>query len=151
MAETTITSLMMQHHSVIVGLLNNLKTAVKKDAENIRAEFAQFERQAKEHFSIEETVIFEFSKTLDAKRTEIILSLMREHQIMLSLMDVVLRGLPENDYSGVYELEDVLIRHATTEETILYPGLDENLPTEKKEVMIKRIQETSGELLIIKS
>jgi len=151
MTEITITSLMMQHHSVVLGLLNKLKEAVDNGQGDIRDIFMKFESQAKEHFSIEESVIFNFSDKMDAKSTEIILGLMREHQTMLSLMELITKGLPENDFLSIYDLEKIMLEHAEVEEKILYPGLDGNLEEEKKVAMIKRIQETSGELLISNS
>jgi len=150
MAETTITSLMVQHHSVISGLLNKFKDAIATGQSNVDDEFLHAERQIKEHWSIEESVIFDFSKTMDEKRTEIILHLMKEHQIMTDMINTIKNGLMEKDYSALPKLMEMMEKHASNEESVLYPGLDDVLPLDKKANMIKRIEESSGELLTLK-
>ena len=129
-----ISDLMLRDHCKIEKLLSEFKLSIGSPEAEKR--FDGFKWELEKHMFIEERAIFTFVKPEDNEDFAAIPKLKREHDEILDLMESIEKDTKEEDVS---KLQNLLMKHKTFEDEVLYPKLDVELNAEQKKIIVDRL------------
>jgi hypothetical protein len=139
MVDDSILSLMVKDHKRIIRLIDEIE---KKGHFDIDL-FSKFKWQMEKHIFTEEKAIFTSYNLVkeyddESKAFE---QLTKEHNIILGLIDRILKDeLPTGNIS-FNKLKKMLNKHRSFEEEKIYPKLDLNLSNKDKNEITKKIKD----------
>lgn len=67
------------------------------------------------------------------------LNMIKEHDIILEMLNTIKNDLAFKDNLDVSEFQELLLRHKNFEDEILYPELDNKLNKKQKRLIIEKI------------
>ncbi len=137
----TILEIMLGDHTIIESFLINFKDNLSKDIEFAEKSFDEFKWVLEKHIFVEEKVMFRFCDSLTSEMCKIVQGLTKDHSKMLEMLNEIRNKLVINKEIDISNFQELLIDHKRTEETTLYPELDQILNKEQKEIMIAQINE----------
>jgi hemerythrin superfamily protein len=141
MAEDTILSLMINHHSLLEVLFESFKDESQHKTPTTGTTLSEFMWEMKKHFFAEESAIFDLPPLKIVGVWEIIKQLKKEHVIMLENLQSFSDNLESIKEEDINNFHDLLENHRKIEELNLYPKLDENMLEAQKTQIISRINE----------
>ncbi len=137
-----ITNLMLGHHALIDVLLTAFKDTLADNPGEAEKLFNDFRWELDKHFFVEERAVFKFCEpTEESEICHIVKRLIKEHDQMLGMLNEVKNSLESNAKVDISEFQDLLTDHRRTEESVLYPWVDQNLSQAEKSTMVARINE----------
>lgn len=137
----TIVKVMDKDHSKIKNILIDFGKEENKNFEKSKHVFIRFKWMIEKHFFIEEKAIFNYYKIKSQEENENLMKILKEHREILDLIAKSEEILFDQKKLEIEELKHLLIAHATFEDEIFYPNLDEILSEEQKQEMINRIKD----------
>lgn len=132
---------MLGHHALIGLLLLAFRDTLIKDIESAEKLFDEFRWELDKHIFIEERAVFRFCEPLESEICKIARNLVKEHDIMLGMLNEVKNNLTTRNKPDISGFQELLTTHRRVEEEILYPKLDQRLDKVQKEAIIARINE----------
>ena len=132
----SITSLMLNHHAKITGLLKNM--------DNTMESFDRFKWALEKHLFVEEKAIFIYYNPTDDEdiineNYAMIPDLIIEHTMILDMLKEMEDDLRNKGAVDSSELQDLLTKHKDFEDDVLYPKLDRALEDSQKIIITERI------------
>jgi hypothetical protein len=123
-----INALMLQEHGQILALLNESEKDFRK--------FDAFREALENHFEVEEKAIFVYYNDISDGEVGDFFELLKEHGMILGLVNSI-----EKKPGNFGELKEMLINHASFENSVFYPKLDMMLNEGQQKDLVKRIKE----------
>jgi hemerythrin superfamily protein len=139
MVDKTILSLMIEDHKSIIKLIDEIE---KKGHFDIDL-FSKFKWNMEKHIFTEEKAIFTSYNLVseDDEDSKAFEQLTKEHNIILGLIDRILKEeLPTGNIS-FNKLKKLLYNHRSFEEENIYPKLDQNLSKRDKIEITRKIKD----------
>lgn len=139
MAENnSITTLMKNHHAMLVALLTDMKSKLDKNEDAVES-FNKFKKELTKHFNVEEGTIFRFINQVDENLVNTAMTLMEEHKTMLNIISAFENSLNNKMPIDTTDFQNIHNRHISMEETSFYPRLDIVLSDGEKNAIYKQI------------
>ena len=132
---------MLGHHALIDLLLTTFKDALAQNLELAERLFDEFRWELDKHIFAEERVVFRFCEPLESEICRIVLGLVKEHDLMIEMLNEVKSNLATKERPDISEFQELLTAHRQVEEKTLYPELDKKLDETQKEMIIARVNE----------
>lgn len=139
--EKTVNFLMDEEHKRIEFLLDKFEKTLKKDVELAKRIFNHFKWSLEKHFFVEENAIFYVYESVVGEEVGVIFDLMKEHGEIIELIKKIEINLNRGNEINVQILKEKLRAHSKFEDDIFYPRLDEELELERKQEIIRKINE----------
>lgn len=141
MTEKNILNLMIVQHELLASLFSIFMNELKSQSENVKNSLSELINEMKNHFFVEEEIIFSFMAWKDPDITETINHLKKEHSVAIDEVEKMFEDLGLASEERLGSLSKLLGGHRETEERILYPKLDESLSPAQKQQIVDRINE----------
>jgi len=142
MKSLAILELMVQDHGKIVTLMKDVEKNLGKDLVSLMKIFDTFAWHIEKHIFTEEKAIFEsYNPTNITEGYKMVPQLIKEHNEILNTLRLMRKDIMWNRPFNFGEFKETLMVHKTFEEASLYPKLDQELSTEQKAEIVKRIRE----------
>ena len=141
----SFTKLMVKHHRRIEDLLVLFKESTGENFELMSESFDKFKWELEKHIFTEEKAIFKFCDCKDENISTILSDLIKEHDVVLEMLNTLLNDLAIKDKFDVSQPERLLKKHKSFEDSFLYPKLDASLDNSQKSFIIKKINEFSAD------
>jgi len=132
---------MDKDHKKIKDVLMEFEKEENRNFEKSKETFMRFKWMTEKHFFIEEKAIFNFYITDSPEENENLMKVLKEHREILDLIERAEELLFNQKKLDIEELEHYFLAHASFEDEVFYPRLDELLDENKKQEMIKRIKD----------
>lgn len=129
---------MLQNHARIEKELHEFSSSLS-DPEKAMRLFDRFKWELEKHFFIEEKAIFAICN-LEASEMQIMENIVEDHKIFLNSLKNIEVDLAQGKKINISKFQEMLIKHKSFEDSVLYPKLDELLTKEQKEEIFKRIK-----------
>ena len=135
----TITNLMMMSHDKLEKLLDRLQASMQRDFKLTSELFDEFKWEFEKHIFTEEKAIFKFFNfSKDEDHFDIVPNLIKEHDVLLAMLNEAENDLAIKDNINVSEFKNLLIKHKNFEEKTIYSQLDQELnDSQKNSILIK--------------
>jgi len=143
MNEKDILPLMVNDHSKIVKLLDDLEENADEDYEIMRESFNKFEWELEKHIFTEEKAIFTSYAPEDVSYGyKMLPELTKQHNYLVNQLNNWRDEIrSKKKITGIYDFKIFLTKHRIYEEKEVYPRLDEALDEKQKQQIIDRINE----------
>jgi len=136
-----ITEIMVGDHALIEVLLIYFKDSLGKSAELTERTFDKFRWELEKHIFVEEKVIFVFCKLVNSEMCQIVEKLAEQHETFFEMLNEMKNDIVIKNETDISKFQELLTNHRKTEETILYPKLDQEVNETQKEMIIAQINE----------
>lgn len=138
-----LTELLIVEHGKMRELLARFIRASEREGNEKNKAYNLFKKKEKSHVFIEENEIFNFDKTLKIpiKKT-LILQHIEAGKMLEKILEMM--NAKKNPEELALELQEFLGKHMDLEEKEFYPLLDQQIPNNKKEELIKKITKLFG-------
>lgn len=140
--QSKISSLMYKDHLRLLSLLHKIEQKSFKDLQEKYDFFMNFKWNIEKHFFTEEKTVFTSFKT--RKGTEpyrLFYEISKQHTKILNEINKNRELLTKNIDLETLNLRDLLIKHQSFEEKIVYPRLDKELDEDHKMLIVDRMTE----------
>lgn len=142
MKTTTILELMTADHTKILKLLHDVEKSIGIELVSLMKVFDTFEWELEKHIFTEEKAIFSsYNPKNIIEGYKMVPELVQQHNEILNKIRIMRKDLMWNKSVKFHEFKEFILAHKTFEEASLYPKLDQELTTEQKEEIIKKIRE----------
>jgi len=139
MVDETILALMIEDHKRIIKLIDEIEKKGRFDIDL----FSKFKSNMEKHIFTEEKAIFTSYRLIneDDEESQAFEQLTKEHNVILGLIDRILKDeLPTGNIS-FNKLKKLLNKHRSFEEEKIYPKLDKNLSHKDKNEIKRKIKD----------
>ncbi|MEF8880007.1 MAG: hemerythrin domain-containing protein [Candidatus Thermoplasmatota archaeon] len=138
-----VLSLMVQDHSKIVDLLDEVESRNREGFEELKEAFEIFEWNLEKHIFAEEKAVFTFYEPEDVTEGyKMLPKLTEHHNYLLNELKKWRKKIRQHRaLEGVYDFREYLVKHRRFEEEEFYPKLEENLDKDQKRRVIAKINE----------
>jgi len=137
----SILKTMDKDHLRINEVLMEFGKEENKNFEKSKEIFMRFKWILEKHFFIEEKAIFNSYHVRKMQENEDLMKILKEHREILELINEMEELLFDKKILKIDCLKDFIIAHATFEDEVFYPNLDEILTEEQKYEIIERIKD----------
>ncbi len=137
--DITMAGLMVKNHIEIEKLVGAVEENLDKDFKLANRLFNKLKWELEKHFFIEEKAIFIYCDLKSTEDNFIISSLLREHKIILELLNDMENDLTNNSRIDISKFKEILMKHKNFEDRSFYPKLDKGLNELQREIVIDRI------------
>ena len=143
MNENDILPHMIDDHSKIEKLMDNLEGDIDKDYAIMKKSFTKFEWKLEKHIFVEEKVIFTNYTPEDVTEGyQMLPELTKQHNFILNQLAIWRKELAnERKINGFVKFKKILVNHKIFEENEVYPKLDQSLSESYKKLIIDRLNE----------
>ncbi len=143
MNENDILPHMIDDHSKIEKLMDNLEGDIDKDYAIMKKSFTKFEWKLEKHIFVEEKVIFTNYTPEDVTEGyQMLPELTKQHNFILNQLAIWRKELVnERKINGFVKFKKILVNHKIFEENEVYPKLDQSLSESDKKLIIDRLNE----------
>lgn len=135
----TISEVMLRHHCRIEKLLNIFKENICHNFELMSVSFEKLKWELEKHIFTEEKAVFKFCNPINKEVSATMLNMVKEHDIILEMLNTIKNDLAIKDNLDVSKFQELLLRHKSFEDEILYPELDNKLNKKQKRLIIEKI------------
>lgn len=140
----SLSKLMVKHHRRMDGLLVLFRESIGGNFELMNESFDKFKWELEKHIFTEEKAIFKFCDYKGENVSTILSDLIKDHDAALEMLNTLLNNLTTKDKLDVSQLERLLKRHRSFEDSFFYPKLDASLDESQKSFIIQKIDELSS-------
>ena len=139
----SILKLMINDHSKIDKLIDDLEKSTDKDYKTMKKNFHRFEWELEKHIFTEEKAIFtDYDPENVREGYKMLPELTKQHNYIINTlnnwrMDVRNKKMPRD----VYSFKEFLRKHRLFEEENVYPKLDNALDEDEKKHIVSKINE----------
>jgi hypothetical protein len=137
----SILKTMDKDHTKINEVLMEFEKEENKNFEKSKEIFMRFKWLLEKHFFVEEKAIFNSYHVRKMEENENLMKILKEHREILCLIDNMEELLFDEKVLKIHDLKRFIVAHATFEDEVFYPNLDEILSEEQKQEIITRIKD----------
>lgn len=132
--------LMLKEHKRLDKLLDNVEKDLE-DHKKTQDNFSKFKWNLEKHFFTEEKVIFDSFVRMSGQQTSDTFHLLEDHVRIMNLIKIIEKRLNNKIKPKLHYLKKIIKIHRSFEDEDFYPRLDNDLSTEQKKQICKKIME----------
>lgn len=141
--QKTILKIMLKDHLTIDSLLKLFIKQVENDFNDykqVMQKFNRFKWNLEKHFFIEEKIIFTIYSSSNPENEDL-LNLLKDHKNILWIINRIEEDLENKTKPKLMSLSETLRKHASFENEVFYPKLEDELSGDEKKLILDRSEE----------